>query len=216
MRLLTISAVILALSACTTIPEQIQGTYPEISPARVEPSVFGSSVRWGGVIVGSSAKDSQSCLEILSHDLDKYLRPKLEDNTAGRFIACQPGFLDPMVFAAGREITITGTIEKIDVRKVEEFDYRYPVVQVEDLVLWQKRKVVMRYRGFGDPFYDPFYNPFYGPYYGSFYGPRFGRAGYWGGWGGYPYYWGGFPGYGPGYFEPQELLPGPAVIESRD
>ena len=127
MRLLILASVLLALSACTTIPEQIQGTYPEITPARVEPSVFGSDVRWGGVIISTTAKDSQSCLEILSHDLDKYLRPKREDSTSGRFIACQPGFLDPMVFTAGREITITGNIDRIEMRKVEDFDYRYPV-----------------------------------------------------------------------------------------
>jgi len=205
MRLLTISTVLLALSACTTIPEQIQGTFQDISPARVDPSVFGSNVRWGGVIVGSSAKAGESCLEILSHDLDKYLRPKLEDSTAGRFIACKPGFLDPMVFASGREITVTGQIEKIETGKVEDFDYRYPVVQVDDLVLWQKRKVVMRYRGFADPFYGPYYGPYWGPW-----GPR---TGYWGAWGGYyPY-----PGaYGTGYMEPQALLPGPAIIETQD
>jgi outer membrane lipoprotein len=208
MRHLLLLTALLALSACTAIPEQIEGTFPEISPARVDPSAFGSNVRWGGVIVGSTAKDSQSCLEILSHELDKYLRPKQEDSTAGRFIACQPGFLDPMVFAGGREITVTGTIERIEVRKVEDFDYRYPVLAVDDLVLWQKRKVVMRYRGFGGPFYDPFYGPYFGPWYG--------RAGYWGGyrggWGGYP----PFPGYGSGYVEPQELLPGPAIIESQN
>lgn len=209
MRHLLLLTALLALSACTSIPEQIEGTYPEISPARVEPSAFGSNVRWGGVIVGSTAKDSQSCLEILSHELDKYLRPKQEDSTAGRFIACQPGFLDPMVFATGREITVTGTIEKVEVRKLEDFDYRYPVLAVDDLVLWQKRKVVMRYRGVGGPFYDPFYNPWYGP---SWYGRAGYWGGYWGGWGGYP----PFPGYGPVYVEPQELLPGPAIIESQN
>jgi outer membrane lipoprotein len=208
MRHLLLVTALLALSACTSIPEQIEGSFQEISPARVEPSVFGSNVRWGGVIVGSTAKDSQSCLEILSHDLDKYLRPKLEDSTAGRFIACQPGFLDPMVFTAGREITVTGTIERIELRKVEDFDYHYPVLAIDDLVLWQKRKVVMRYRGVGGPFYDPFYGPYFSPWYG--------RPGYWGGymggWRGYP----PFPGYGSGYVEPQELLPGPAIIESQN
>jgi len=208
MRLLALLTLILVLSACTTIPEQIQGTYAEISPARVEPSVFGSDVRWGGVIVGSTARDNQSCLEILSHDLDKYLRPKIEDSTAGRFIACQADFLDPMVFTAGREVTITGKIQKIEVRKVEDFDYRYPVVMVNDLVLWQKRQVVMRYRGFSDPFYDPFYGPWYG------YGRRGYWGGYWGGWGGG--YWGGIPPYQTGYLEPKVLLPKPAIIESQE
>ncbi|MBT8046949.1 MAG: Slp/YeaY family lipoprotein [Xanthomonadales bacterium] len=200
MRLLTVFSLVLALSACTTVPEQIQGTYPEISPARVDPGVFDSSVRWGGVIVSSKVKDSQTCFEILSRDLDKYLRPKLEDSTAGRFIACKTGFHDPMVFAAGREITVTGKIQSVEVRKLEEFDYRYPVLEVDDLVLWQKRKVVMRYRGFTDPFY--------GPWYG-----RGGYWGHWGGWGGYPYYRGHYPGYGHGYLEPRVELPDPAIIE---
>jgi len=202
MRLLALTAVILTLSACTTVPEQIQGTFADISPARVEPSVFGSEVRWGGVIVSSSAKDSQSCLEILSHNLDKYLRPKLEDSTAGRFMACQPGFLDPMVFTAGREITVTGKIRNIEVQKVEDFDYRYPVLAIDDLVLWQKRQVVMRYRGYADPFYDPFYGPWYG------------RRGYWGGGWGYWGGWGSYPAYRTGYIEPLILRPDPAIIET--
>ena len=202
MRLLTVSIVILTLSACTTIPEQIQGTFTEVSPARVEPGVFGSDVRWGGVIVSSRVKDSKTCFEILSRDLDKYLRPKLEDSTAGRFIACKQGFHDPMVFSAGREVTVTGNIQSIEVRKLEEFDYRYPVLDVNDLVLWQKRRVVMRYRGFSDPFY----------------GPWGGHRGYWGhwGWGGYPYMRGPYSGYSTGFAEPQVLLPNPAIIETRE
>ncbi len=69
MRFLTITIVILALSACTSIPEQIEGSYPEISPARVEPGVFGSSARWGGVILDAKNKDSGTCFEVLSRDL---------------------------------------------------------------------------------------------------------------------------------------------------
>jgi outer membrane lipoprotein len=200
MRFLTITIVILALSACTTIPEQIQGSYPEISPARVEPGVFGSSARWGGVILNSKNKDSGTCFEVLSRELDKYLRPELQDATLGRFIACTKGFNDPVIFTKGREITVTGRIQGIEVQKVGDFDYRYPVLEVEDLVLWEKRKVVMRYRGFNDPFYG------YGGYWGG---------GYWGGgYGGrYPYYRHPFPSYNTGYIEPQTLLPGPAIVE---
>lgn len=204
MRFLIISIVILALSACTTVPEQIQGTFQEISPARVEPGVFGSDVRWGGTIVSTSVKGDKTCFEVLSRELDKYLRPKLEDSTAGRFIACKPGFHDPMVFSSGREVTVTGKIQSIEVRKLEEFDYRYPVMAVDDLVLWQKRRVVMRYRGYSDPFYGPWY------------GHR--GWGYWGGWGGYPYYRGPYPypGFGTGYIEPQVVLPDPAIIETPE
>lgn len=200
MRLLAISIIILTLSACTTIPEQIQGTYPDVSPARVDPGVFGTDVRWGGVIVASRVKEDRTCFEILSRELDKYLRPRLKDSTAGRFIACKSGFHDPMVFSQGREITITGKIQAVEVRKLEDFDYRYPVIEVNDLVLWQKRRVVMRYRGFSDPWYDPWHRRGY-------------WGGYWGGWGGYPYYRGMYPGFGTGYAEPQVLLPDPAIVE---
>jgi len=197
MRLLTITIVILALSACTTVPEQIQGTFPDISPARVEPGVFGSSVRWGGVILDSRNTDNGTCFEVLSRELDKYLRPELEDSTLGRFIACKPGFHDPVVFTKGREITVTGHVQTIEVRKVDEFDYRYPILDVDNLVLWQKRRVVMRYRGFNDPFYGPW-----------------GWRGHY--WGGFPYRHHPFPSFSTGTVEPRMMLPDPAIIESRE
>jgi outer membrane lipoprotein len=200
MRFLAITVVALALSACTTIPEEIQGTYQEVSPARVEPGVFGSEVRWGGVILGSRNTDQGTCFEILSRSLDKYLRPELEDSTLGRFIACKAGFHDPIVFTKGREVTVTGRIQAIDTRKVDDFDYRYPVLAVDDLVLWEKRRIVMRYRGYNGPFY----------------GPWGGRGGYWGAWGGYPYYRHPFPSYNTGYAEPIATLPGPAIVEPRE
>jgi len=197
MRLLTITIIILTLSACTTVPEQIQGTYQEISPARVEPGVFGSSVRWGGVILDSRNDSGGTCFEILSRDLDKYLRPELEDSTAGRYIACKQGFHDPMVFKEGREVTMTGRIRSIEVRKLDDFDYRYPIMDVDNMVLWQKRRNVVVYRGFHDPFYDPWY--WRGPYWGHF--PYYGRP--------YPYH-------GTGYAETRQLRPDPAIIESRE
>jgi outer membrane lipoprotein len=200
MRLFIITIVTLALSACTTIPEEIQGTYQEVSPARVEPGVFGTDVRWGGVILSSRNSGDGTCFEVLSRSLDKYLRPELEDSTLGRFIACKPGFHDPLVFTKGREITVTGSISAIETRKVDDFDYRYPVLAVDDLVLWQKRKVVMRYRGYSDPYY----------------GPWGWRGGYWGSWGGYPYYRHSFPTYHSGYAEPVATLPDPAIVEPRD
>jgi outer membrane lipoprotein len=197
MRFLASTIVILALSACTTVPEQIQGTYPDISPARVEPGVYGSNVRWGGVILDSRNTGRGTCFEILSKNLDKHLRPELHDATLGRFIACKHGFHDPVVFTKGREITMTGRIQNIEVRKIDEFDYRYPMLEVDDLVLWQKRRIVMQYRGFNGPFH----------------GPCGGRGLYWGG---YPYYHRPFPMYGTGYAEPRPLLPDPAIIESHE
>lgn len=191
-----------ALSACTAVPTQLEGVYTEISPARVEPGVYGSTVRWGGVILDARNKENQTCFEILSRDLSKYLRPLVEDSTAGRFIACKEGFYDPEVFAKGRELTVTGQIRNMEVRQIDEFNYRYAVLDVSNLVLWEKRKDVLVY-----DHYDSFYSPYYW------------RAG----WGysrfpyyGYPYYGVGFPHHSRTQVYTRQTTPGPAIIESRD
>jgi len=193
MRIWMLTFATLALSACTTIPEQLQGTYPEISPARVEPSAFGSAVRWGGTIIDASNEENKTCFEVLSRNLDKYLRPKVEDRTAGRFIACKEGFFDPEVFARGREVTVIGRIRNIDVRAIDEFNYRYPVIDVDQLVLWEPREEVLV---IDDPFYYPYY-----PYY-------------WGGY--YPYYYWRHPMHGRTYARPRQLLPDPAKTQPED
>ena len=68
------------------------------------------------------------------------MRPKNSDQAEGRFIACKPGFYDPEVFKKGREVTLTGKIIHIDVRKVGEYDYHFPVVDIEFMILWPKRQ----------------------------------------------------------------------------
>jgi outer membrane lipoprotein len=186
----------LALAGCTTIPEQIEGNFSDISPARVEPAVFGASVRWGGVIIDAVNEANRTCFEVLSRDLDRYLRPVQEDRTAGRFIACKPGFHDPEVFAAGREVTLTGSIRGIDEREIDQFKYRYPVVDVDELVLWQPRRDVLVI----DRMYDPFWYPY--PYY-------WGRPS----WGYYPYYWSRYPMHSRGYI--RQTLPAPAETRPR-
>jgi outer membrane lipoprotein len=191
---------LLSLAACTTIPTELQGEYANVSPARVEPASFGSTVRWGGVIIDAKNEQQRTCFEVLSRELDKYLRPKVEDITSGRFIACQDGFSDPEVFAKGREVTLVANITGIEERKIDEFNYRYPVLQVNDLVLWEERQDVMYYHDYYDPYWYPY--AWGAPYYGY-----------------YPYYRGGFgyP-YGPrsGYAVTRQTLPGPAQLEPRE
>ena len=196
MRIWITTIAVLTLSACTTIPEQIQGTYANVSPARVEPSAFGSTVRWGGTIIDANSQEDHTCFEVLSHTLDKYLRPELTDQTAGRFIACKPGFYDPEVFARGREVTLTGRIRNIEVREIDDFNYRYPVLDVDELVLWEVREQVMVI----DHPYDPFYYPYYwgGPY-GGYY-PY------------YPYYRHPHSMSGRSYARTRTLLPDPAIM----
>ena len=61
MRMMTILVIVVTLSACTAVPEQIQGEFASITPVRVEPGVYGSDVRWGGVIMDTRHSDNQTC-----------------------------------------------------------------------------------------------------------------------------------------------------------
>jgi outer membrane lipoprotein len=193
-------AVAAFLTACVAVPAQLEGEYAAVSPASVQPEQFGTSVRWGGVLVDTRNEQNRTCFEVLSRELDRYMRPEVTDTTLGRFIACTDGFHDPEVYAKGREVTVVGQIQSIEDRKIEEFAYRYPVLEVTDLVLWEKRKTVMHYNNYYDPFYYPYY---WGrPYWGGYYYPYYGYPG-----------WG--VGFGGGYAYPRETRPGPSEILTR-
>jgi outer membrane lipoprotein len=203
--LLLVATVAMMVASCTAVPIQLAGEFDAVTPASVQAQQFGAKVRWGGVLVATRNEQNKTCFEVLSRALDKYMRPVAgDDTTLGRFIACTEGFHDPEIYQQGREVTIVGQIQSIEGRKIEEFDYRYPVLAVMDMVLWEQRKTVIRY--------DNFYGPGFYPYY-------WGGHGYWGGyWGGYPHYPYAGPGYGMGggYMYPRELVPGPAVIITDD
>jgi outer membrane lipoprotein len=186
-----------AIAACTSIPTQLQGEYAEITPARAQADMFGSNVRWGGVLIDTHNEENRTCFEVLSRVLDRSMRPQVEDQTAGRFIACTNGFHDPEIYAKGREVTITGQFQNMEVRVIDEFDYNYPIIEITDLVLWEERKNVRGY----EPYYDPFYYPYYWGYpYGGY----------------FPYYRypGGF--YGSGYMHSRRVKPGVSTVIKRD
>ena len=130
----------LLLSACTTIPEQLKGEYSSLTPANTTENDLQTKVRWGGIILETRPEDDFTCFEILTRQLEKSMRPKKADESDGRFIACNPGFYDPEVFKKNREVTVTGKIVHIDGRKVGEFDYQFPIVDIEFMSLWPKRR----------------------------------------------------------------------------
>lgn len=193
MRVMVLVAVS-ALSACAGVPKQLQGEYPNVFPARVQADLIGSNVRWGGVLVETRNEKERTCFEVLSRALDRTMRPLAEDRTEGRFIACTDGFHDPEVYAKGREVTITGIIRDLEERKIEAFDYRYPVVEIADMVLWEEHDDVIVY----NQFYDPFYYPY--PYFWAY--PY---------WGYYPYYRHPWP-----YTGPRNVRHADATVNKRD
>ena len=152
-------------SACTTIPEQLKGEYTSLIPENTTEQNLQTPVRWGGVILETRPEDNFTCFEILAKQLEKSMRPEKADQSGGRFIACKPGFYDPEVFEKGREVTVTGKLIHIDVRKVVDYDYHFPVVDIEFMSLWPERRVRAHYDYYG--MYRPYY--WHYPHYGFYY-----------------------------------------------
>lgn len=155
----------LLVGACTAIPEQLRGEYTSMMPSDATEKDLETPVRWGGVVLETKPESDFTCFEILSKQLSTSMRPVASDQAGGRYIACKPGFYDPEIFEKGREVTLTGKIIYMDVRKVGEYDYNFPVVDIEFMSLWPKRRYAIYYDFHGP--YRPYYwhYPGYGFYY---------------------------------------------------
>ncbi len=130
----------LLLSACSTVPESI--TSPDISPVPVSEAannpdnVKGKTVRWGGTIARVENLQQKTRLEIVARELYGDGEPRKSDQSLGRFIAEINGFLDPAIYADGRNLTVVGRLNGITHKKLGEMNYTYPVIKTEAHYLW--------------------------------------------------------------------------------
>jgi outer membrane lipoprotein len=131
---------LLFLMACARPPAALRGDYAPLTVAEAlaRPEV-GARVRWGGELVETRPEADRTCFEIVDHPLDRMARPRRVDDSSGRFIACAPGFYDPEVWTAGREVTAVGTLAGDTDGKVGAMDYRFPRVDADGLYLWPPR-----------------------------------------------------------------------------
>lgn len=154
------------LTGCMSLPEPLRdGPKQSPDPAQVQaaPGQYaGMTVRWGGVIVAVENGPAQSMVQVVSRPLSKSARPLETDQTSGRFLVSISGFIDPVDYSAGREITIIGVLEGMEERNIGTYRYTYPRVKATNHYLWPLRPPPIQ-----DPyFYSPFYYPWYpyGPY----------------------------------------------------
>ena len=158
----------LLLGACASqVPLNIRNApadSPSLAQVRENTADFaGRPVRWGGTIIETANREHATWLTVLGRPLHKSGDPKFTDDSAGRFIAIVPEFLDPQVYAPERQVTVSGTVLRTEAGKVGDYPYTYPVVQADTWYLWPEQN----YQPYGYPYpgwYDPwFYDPWY-PY----------------------------------------------------
>lgn len=163
----------LLLAGCSAqLPQNIRQAPPnDPSLAQVRDSPIENQiwqVRWGGEILETENREQETRFIVLAQPLSKHGEPQGSDSSDGRFIAIVPVFLDPKVYKADRLLTVSGTVQGFEERKVGEYAYRYPVVLADSYYLWPEVPETpygYPYPGWYDPwYYDPwYYRPWY-PY----------------------------------------------------
>ena len=167
LKLIVVGGACLILAACASVPQPLKGEFASVVP-RDAAQADGSHVRWGGEIVRTEPEATRTCIYALSRPLNSRARPMYKSESMGRFVACRQGFYDPEIFAKGRDITVTGTLNGTLSRKVGQYDYPYPLVEADSIYLWPVIQPLPPGGYYNPYFYDPFWGPSYwggGPFW---------------------------------------------------
>lgn len=138
---------VLILAGCASYPEQVR-VADETSlvsfQATVKAGLTEGPARWSGVIAKVQNNSQNTRLEIVYFPSGTHGRPQTDKATEGRFVAYAKGFLDPMVYQPGKQITILGQLGRFEAGKVDQFQYSYPVINASAVYLWPKQQETTR------------------------------------------------------------------------
>jgi outer membrane lipoprotein len=101
---------------------------------------LGEVVLFGGKIIETKVNTKYSEITVLQLPLGGGDRPRLEDQSGGRFLIRSEQLLDPAVYTEGTAITVVGKVIGSEARKVGEYKYDYPVLEPIQIKLWHKEK----------------------------------------------------------------------------
>ena len=124
---------------------------------------LGQTVRWGGKIARVDNRRDDTLIEIVQQPLGRSGRPLDGAQSAGRFLARFDGFLDPVIYAEGKELTVIGTLAPSRPGTIGAYPYTFPVVAVDQHELWaepREPRVI-----YADPWFYPYPGFYFRPYY---------------------------------------------------
>jgi outer membrane lipoprotein len=161
-KIIALSAVALLLQGCTYAisPEMSARVDKTISfeMIQADPDTFkGKLVLLGGTIAQTVNSKQGTVIEVVQKPLDYWGKPKRTDRTGGRFLMLSPGYLDAMIFAPGREITVAAEVAGTRNKALDEMEYSYPVVIAKELKLWERERQSWDKPQWIDPLNDPYY-----------------------------------------------------------
>ena len=145
---------LLTAGACSSrppvIPPELESqidsslSFPQIlaSPA----SHTGATVLLGGEILSAKRVKDGTQLEILQLPVSQDQPPaERRQESQGRFLAFNPGPLDPAALPEGTRVTVVGTVTGASIQRLDESEYRYPTIDIKYLHVWDA-SAYRRYR----------------------------------------------------------------------
>jgi outer membrane lipoprotein len=141
-RLYVIACVLLLLSGCAVTPpfsdDLLHNVNRSLQPEQaLKENAQDVEVMWGGVIVNATNTPEHTDFAVLFYPLDSSQRPDRREQAKSRFIVRYSGYLETMVYAPGREITVLGKLQGVEEGKIGDAPYRFPVVKADRIHLWQ-------------------------------------------------------------------------------
>ncbi|MBA4502680.1 Slp family lipoprotein [Marinobacterium marinum] len=150
---------VLILSGCAALPDDLSVPKGETLLPFAETSeteAMHQVALWGGEIVSVTNLAHGSRLEVVQFSLSGNGRPVKSDSSEGRFHIEVSDFIDPAIYAPGRQVTALGAFSRMQDGVVGQHPYTFPVLKAEQVHLWPEIQQV-RERCDCDPF---FYSPF--------------------------------------------------------
>lgn len=164
-RILLIAIVISLISSCghvisKSVREHARADIPFSSVKENIDKYKGMTFILGGVIVATRNTDEGSTIEAMQTPINRYGTVIDPDDSSGRFMAVEKGYLDPLIYKKGREITIAGELIGSRKKQIGEIEYAYPLFKIKEIYLWREARDYYPYY----PVYSPFYRYRY-PYW---------------------------------------------------
>ena len=161
----------LLLGACTSMPQAMKDArVVDIPYALASQNIDRNKdvpVRWGGVIIDVENEENFSLVQVLFYPLNYSAHPRLDKPNEGRFVIKSAEFLDPVIYAKGREITVVGILNGSIERTVGRKVIQVPLILSTAIYLWPKH--------YHNDYYSYGYGYIYRPYF-EYYADGF----YWG------------------------------------
>ena len=136
-----LSLVILLITGCGPVISQdvlkdVDKDLPFQAVLRNPDKFKGKTILLGGKIIETTPLPAKTRITVLQYPLGFRGKPSVDSASEGRFIAEAQGFLDPVVYSVGRQVTVAGILDGKEVLPIGEISYTYPIVSSRELYLW--------------------------------------------------------------------------------